>query len=216
MNTSAFSTLVLGPKASTAAANDSRNSCELGLCDRERGEAEPRQNSRPNSKQETNRPRHRRCDPLNLVVIGEFDTVLHGLGALPDETVTIKPHSSGLMSKRLLARQRIPLFAGQLPFMFDGRSQDFSLQKTTHDQPAVPSAARPIAAAFHMDEAGLDRPDQPRHRRVCLHEDMEPDHARDRSQCRCSTQGYVPDDPREAARVSHRRFRRIPACKPAW
>jgi hypothetical protein len=76
----------------------------------------------------TNRSGTREGDPLNLVAIGDFATILSGFGARWDETESITLSSCWRMIKAFLlgAHYRYspvsPLFVG-------GRSQDFALQR---------------------------------------------------------------------------------------
>lgn len=76
----------------------------------------------------TNRHGTREGDPLNLVVVGDFDTVLGGFGARWDETETISLRSSWrtLMAFSLGRRYR---YSPVSSLYFQGRSQDFALQK---------------------------------------------------------------------------------------
>lgn len=67
-------------------------------------------------------------DPMNLVVIGHFETVLSGFGARWDETETISLRSCWrtLMAFSLGRRYR---YSPVSALYYDGRSQDFALQK---------------------------------------------------------------------------------------
>ncbi len=68
-------------------------------------------------------------DPLNLVVIGSFDTILNGFGARWDETETISLRSCWrtLRAFTLGASYR---YSPVSALYVAGRSQDFALQKT--------------------------------------------------------------------------------------
>jgi hypothetical protein len=70
----------------------------------------------------------REGDPLNLVVIGAFDSILNGFGARWDETETISLRSCWrtLMAFSLGRRYRYSPVSSLFVF---GRSQDFALQK---------------------------------------------------------------------------------------
>jgi len=67
-------------------------------------------------------------DPLNLVVIGDFDTILNGFGARWDETETISLRSCWRTFKAfsLSATYR---YSPVSALFVDGRSQDFALQR---------------------------------------------------------------------------------------
>jgi hypothetical protein len=67
-------------------------------------------------------------DPLNLVVIGEFGTILHGFGAQWDETETITIASCGRTLKAFLRGSRYR-YSPVSALYVAGRSQDFALQK---------------------------------------------------------------------------------------
>lgn len=75
-----------------------------------------------------NRAGTREGDPLNLVVIGRFETVLNGFGARWDETETISLQSCWrtLMAFSLGRPYR---YSPVSALYFQGRSQDFALQK---------------------------------------------------------------------------------------
>ena len=68
-------------------------------------------------------------DPLNLVVIGDFDTILHGLGARWDETEAISLNSCWRMSKAFLLGGEYR-YSPVSSLYVEGRSQDFALQRT--------------------------------------------------------------------------------------
>jgi hypothetical protein len=76
----------------------------------------------------TNASGRREGDPLNLVAIGDFATILSGFGARWDETESITLASCWRMTKAFLLGTHYryspisPLFVG-------GRSQDFALQR---------------------------------------------------------------------------------------
>jgi hypothetical protein len=76
----------------------------------------------------TNRTGKREGDPLNLVVVGQFEAVLNGFGARWDETETISLRSCWrtLLAFSLGRRYR---YSPVSPLFFQGRSQDFALQK---------------------------------------------------------------------------------------
>ena len=67
-------------------------------------------------------------DPLNLVVVGEFDTIIHGFGARWDETETISVGSCWRMLKAFLLGTRYR-YSPVSALYVAGRSQDFALQK---------------------------------------------------------------------------------------
>ncbi|HYV34368.1 MAG TPA: LssY C-terminal domain-containing protein [Gemmataceae bacterium] len=67
-------------------------------------------------------------DPLNLVVIGDFDTIINGLGARWDETETISFSSCWRMAKAFVFGTGYR-YSPVSPLFVEGRSQDFALQK---------------------------------------------------------------------------------------
>lgn len=68
-------------------------------------------------------------DPLNLVVVGEFYTVLNAFGARWDETEKIGLRSCWLTIKSVLFGTRYR-YCPVSSLYFQGRSQDFALQRT--------------------------------------------------------------------------------------
>ncbi|MBX9584362.1 MAG: LssY C-terminal domain-containing protein [Gemmataceae bacterium] len=91
-------------------------------------EAELRERLAAMPRSTTNRRGTREGDPLNLVVVGDFDAVLGGFGARWDETETISLRSSWrtLVAFTLGRRYR---YSPVSSLYFRGRSQDFALQK---------------------------------------------------------------------------------------
>lgn len=77
----------------------------------------------------TNRHGTREGDPLNLVVIGHFETVLNGFGARWDETETISLGSCWRTLKSFLLGSPYR-YSPVSALYFAGRSQDFALQRT--------------------------------------------------------------------------------------
>ncbi|MDY0040556.1 MAG: LssY C-terminal domain-containing protein, partial [Desulforhabdus sp.] len=67
-------------------------------------------------------------DPLNLVAIGDFSTVLNGFGARWDETETITPGSCWRTEKAYLLGASYR-YSPISPLYVAGRRQDFALQK---------------------------------------------------------------------------------------
>lgn len=67
-------------------------------------------------------------DPLNLVVVGDFDTILNGFGARWDETETISLRSCWRTLKAFLLGARYR-YSPVSPLYVSGRSQDFALQR---------------------------------------------------------------------------------------
>jgi hypothetical protein len=67
-------------------------------------------------------------DPLNLVVIGAFATVLHGFGARWDETETITLRSCWRTLRAFVRGSRYR-YSPVSPLYVAGRSQDFALQR---------------------------------------------------------------------------------------
>ncbi len=174
------------------------------------GEAELRQKLSAHPRCTTNRRGTVEGDPLNLVVIGEFDTVLHGLGARWDETETISLNSCWRMSKAFLLGSEYR-YSPVSSLYVDGRSQDFALQKTRHtinqrlhlrlwltplrfmDKPVwIGQISRDIGVRFTLKTWNLT-----------THAiDPNVDEARD----------YVLDDLLEAGRVSHVAY--VPGVQP--
>jgi hypothetical protein len=76
----------------------------------------------------TNRRGTAEGDPLNLVVIGEFDTILNGFGARWDETETIGMNSCWRMVKAFLLGAEYR-YSPVSSLYYAGRNQDFALQK---------------------------------------------------------------------------------------
>jgi hypothetical protein len=68
-------------------------------------------------------------DPLNLVVIGDFDRILNAFGARWDETEKISLSSCWLTIKSFLIGTRYR-YCPVSSLYFQGRSQDFALQRT--------------------------------------------------------------------------------------
>jgi hypothetical protein len=99
------------------------NSMQAVECD----EAELRKQLATLSRSTTNRRGTVEGDPLNLVAIGDFDTVLNGFGSRWDETETINWRSCWRTFKAfaLGSRYRYSPVSG---LYVAGRSQDFALQ----------------------------------------------------------------------------------------
>ena len=76
----------------------------------------------------TNRKGAREGDPLNLVAIGDFETILNGFGARWDETETISFQSCRRTVRAFLLGSPYP-YSPVSPLYVSGRSQDFALQK---------------------------------------------------------------------------------------
>jgi LssY C-terminus len=79
----------------------------------------------------TNSRRTREGDPLNLVVIGDFETILRGFGARWDETEVISLGSCWRMLKAFLLGSR-DRYSPVSALYVAGRSQDVALQRTRH------------------------------------------------------------------------------------
>lgn len=104
-----------------------QNSAQAIECE----ETELRRRLMAHPRSTTNRRGTLEGDPLNLVVIGEFDTILHGLGARWDETETISMNSCWRMFKAFLFGSEYR-YSPVSSLYLDGRSQDFALQKARH------------------------------------------------------------------------------------
>jgi len=100
------------------------NSQEAVECD----EAELRMRLKALPRSTTNRRGTVEGDPLNLVVIGAFDTILSGFGARWDETETISLRSCWRTFKAF-ALGTSYRYSPVSALHVDGRSQDFALQK---------------------------------------------------------------------------------------
>jgi hypothetical protein len=70
-------------------------------------------------------------DPLNLVAIGDFETILNGLGGRWDETETISIRSCWRMFRAFLLGAEYR-YSPVSSLYVEGRSQDFALQKARH------------------------------------------------------------------------------------
>jgi hypothetical protein len=91
-------------------------------------EAELRQRLAALPRSTTNRHGTVEGDPLNLVAIGDFETILNGFGARWDETETISLRSCSRMLKAFLLGSEYR-YSPVSPLHVAGRSQDFALQK---------------------------------------------------------------------------------------
>ena len=91
-------------------------------------EAELRQRLVKLPRSTTNRHGTREGDPLNLVAVGEFDTILNGFGARWDETEVISLQSSRRTVRAFLLGSPYR-YSPVSPLYLTGRSQDFALQK---------------------------------------------------------------------------------------
>jgi hypothetical protein len=101
-----------------------QNSAHAVECD----EAELREQLAALPRSTSNRHGTLEGDPLNLVVVGEFDTILNGFGARWDETEAISLSSCGRMLKAFLLGT--PYRYSPVSSLYvAGRSQDFALQK---------------------------------------------------------------------------------------
>ena len=91
-------------------------------------EAELRKQLQTLPRSTTNRKAKREGDPLNLVVIGDFETILDGFGARWDETETISLGSCWRTMESFLLGTRYR-YSPVSPLYVAGRCQDFALQK---------------------------------------------------------------------------------------
>jgi hypothetical protein len=98
---------------------DSLTNCDERTL-RKRLEREPRAT--------TNRSGTREGDPANLVVVGDFATLLASFGARWDETETISLATSWKTAKAFLIGSRYR-YSPVSPLYLYGRSQDFALQR---------------------------------------------------------------------------------------
>ncbi len=101
-----------------------RNSAEAVQCD----EAELRKRLAALPPSTTNMHGTVEGDPLNLVMIGDFETILNGFGARWDETETISLRSCSRMLRAFLLGTPYR-YSPVSPLYVSGRSQDFALQK---------------------------------------------------------------------------------------
>src|SRR5262249_7482718 len=76
----------------------------------------------------TNKAGSAEGDPLNLVVIGDFETILNGFGARWDETETISLESCWRTFKAFTLGSTYR-YSPVSPLFVNGRSQDFALQR---------------------------------------------------------------------------------------
>src|SRR5262249_37770576 len=91
-------------------------------------EAELRRRLREMPRSTSNRKGTVEGDPLNLVAIGDFETILIGFGARWDETETITLKSCGRTIQSFLRGTRYR-YSPVSALYVGGRSQDFALQK---------------------------------------------------------------------------------------
>jgi LssY C-terminus len=101
-----------------------QNAAETIECD----EAELRKRLAELPRSTSNRRGTVEGDPLNLVVIGDFDTILKGFGARWDETETISFRSCWRMAKAFVIGSEYR-YSPVSSLYVAGRSQDFALQK---------------------------------------------------------------------------------------
>jgi hypothetical protein len=101
-----------------------RGSGEVIECD----EAELRKRLAALPRSTANRRGTRQGDPLNLVAIGDFDTIIHGFGARWDETETISLRSCWRTFKAFSLGSEYR-YSPVSSLYVDGRCQDFALQK---------------------------------------------------------------------------------------
>jgi len=101
-----------------------QNTAEAVECD----EAELRNRLTALPRSTTNRRGTVEGDPLNLAVVGDFDTILQGFGARWDETETISVRSCWRMLKAFLLGSQYR-YSPVSALYVAGRSQDFALQK---------------------------------------------------------------------------------------
>jgi hypothetical protein len=76
----------------------------------------------------SNRAGTRTGDPLNLVAVGDFASILNGFGARWDETETISFQSSRRTARAFILGSSYR-YSPVSPLYLNGRSQDFALQK---------------------------------------------------------------------------------------
>jgi hypothetical protein len=100
---------------------------ELVECD----EQELRQRLEALPRSTTNRRGTVEGDPLNLVVIGDFDAVLRGFGARWDETQAITVRSC-LRTFKAFSLGSTYRYSPVSSLFMDGRQQDFALQRARH------------------------------------------------------------------------------------
>lgn len=97
---------------------------EIIECD----ENELRQQLEKMPRSTTNRVGTKEGDPLNLVALGDFETILNGFGARWDETETISLQSCRRTARAFLLGSSYR-YSPVSPLYLNGRSQDFALQK---------------------------------------------------------------------------------------
>ena len=152
---------------------------EVVECD----EAELRKRLAALPRSTTNRRGTAEGDPLNLVVIGDFDTILNGFGAAGTKRRRSACARAGGRSRPFCSAADYR-YSPVSSLYVDGPQPGLRAPEgAADDQRTAPPAAVADAAAL-PGQAGLDRPDQPGHRRALHAENLEPDHAQDRSRCR--------------------------------
>ncbi len=124
-------------------------------------------------------------DPVNLVVVGEFEMLIGAFAARWDESEVITLgnvlENDALVSPRIA----LSLFAGQRAlFIWPQPGRRVAAQPAV-DQRAPPSAALAHAIAFPRQER-VGRSGQPRYRRPLYDQDVEPDDPPRRPRCRRS------------------------------
>jgi hypothetical protein len=104
--------------------DDPSHAAEVVECD----EVELRKRLAVQPRSTANRRGTRQGDPLNLVAIGDFDTLINGFGARWDETETISLNSCWRTSKAFLLGSTYR-YSPVSSLFVNGRCQDFALQK---------------------------------------------------------------------------------------
>ena len=135
----------------------------------------------------------RQGDPVNLVVIGEFETLLGAFAARWDESETISLATCWKTVKAFLLGSNYRYSPVSPSISSAGRSGYRAAANPRLDQRADPPAALALAAGLR-GPAGLGGADQPRHRRAVHDAGLEPHHPPDRPRCR------------RVARLLHRRL----------
>ena len=119
-------------------------------------------------------------DPLNLCVIGDFDTIIGGFGARWDETETIDFKSCMRTFKAFVLGSNYRYSPVEFALRRRPAARFRAAKDATFDQRTAAPAAVADSPAFER-QTGLDRANQPGYRCPVHDQNLEPDHAQNRS-----------------------------------
>ena len=115
-------------------------------------------------------------DPVNLVVIGEFEILLGAFAARWDESETITLATCWKTMRSFLLGSQYRYSPVSALHLF-GRSQDIALQRSRGSINERLHLRLWLTPLRFQNHAGVGRPGEPRHRRPLHPADLEPDHA---------------------------------------